>query len=59
MRCIQRLRMPGLLTLPPDLIAGIEGASPERLDALPPGSDSTGDGMDAGGGVADDQGRAS
>ena len=31
----------------------------ERLDALPPGSDSTGDGTDLGGGVADDQGRAS
>lgn len=31
----------------------------KRLDALPPESDSTGDGMDPGGGVTDDQGRAS
>ena len=30
-----------------------------RLDALPPGSDSTGGSTDLGGGVADDQGRAS
>ena len=42
-----------------ELAAFVSDNLRERLDALPPGSDSTGDSADLGGGVADDQGRAS